>query len=121
MLATKECVVAIPGANLMEQTVKVGDVDGSQVDKFKEFGFTPKKASTIKAPLVAECLASIECKVTDYVETYGLVILQAQKLWVNTTAKDKRMFHAKGDGTFIIDGETKNCRSLMEDKLPPGL
>ena len=26
MLATKECVVAIPGANLMEQTVKVGDV-----------------------------------------------------------------------------------------------
>ena len=121
MLATKECVVAIPGANLMEQTVKVGDVDGSQVDKFKEFGFTPKKASTVKAPLVAECLASIECKVTDYLEAYGLVILQAQKLWVNTTAKDKRMFHAKGDGTFIIDGETKNYRSLMADKLPPGL
>jgi flavin reductase (DIM6/NTAB) family NADH-FMN oxidoreductase RutF len=121
LMDTKECVVAVPGADLMEQTVRVGTVDGSQVDKFKAFGFTAQPADIVNAPLIRECLASIECKVIGYVESYNLIILHAEKLWIQTNAKDKRMFHARGDGTFMIDGEEKNYRSLMENKLPPGI
>jgi len=33
------------------------------VDKFAETGLTPRPASKVKAPLIAECLANFECRV----------------------------------------------------------
>jgi hypothetical protein len=31
------------------------------------------------------------------------------------------MFHAIGDGTFVADGRRFSHRSLMAEKLPPGV
>jgi len=33
--------------------------------------------------------------------------------WSNPDREEKRTFHAKGDGTFIIDGETVDLRHKM--------
>ena len=63
--ATKECVIAIPAAGLAPKVVKVGNTSGRDIDKFAAFGQTPLPAEQVKAPLVAECFANIECKVTD--------------------------------------------------------
>jgi hypothetical protein len=35
--------------------------------------------------------------------------------------KERRTFHANGDGTFVVDGDTISLRRLMEDKLPSGV
>jgi hypothetical protein len=35
--------------------------------------------------------------------------------------KEKRMIHAVGDGTFIVDGRKIDRRKMMRSKLPAGL
>ena len=119
-MTTRECVVAVPAVDLMEKVVDIGACSGADVDKFKKFGLTPKKARDVKAPLIAECLANIECRVADYIEAHSIVILSAERAWINPDKTEKRTFHAVGDGTFIVDGEhVTSLRPRMISKLPP--
>lgn len=118
---TGECVLAIPAVDLAERAVSIGDCSGSEVDKFQKFGLTPLPAAEVDAPLISECLACIECCVTDYLDSQGIFVLQGKKAWIDRERKERRTFHANGDGTFVVDGETIRLRNLMEDKLPPGV
>lgn len=79
------------------------------------------EAKSVKAPLIAECLGNIECRVTDYVENPGIVILRGVNAWINPDRRERRTIHANGDGTFEVDGETVNHREIMKAKLPPGV
>jgi flavin reductase (DIM6/NTAB) family NADH-FMN oxidoreductase RutF len=118
---TKECVLSIPTIDMAEKVVSIGDCTGSEVDKFAKFDLTPLPAADVQAPLIAECLANIECHVIDYLESPGIFILQGTRAWINQKRKERRTFHANGDGTFKIDGDTINLRKLMYDKLPEGV
>jgi flavin reductase (DIM6/NTAB) family NADH-FMN oxidoreductase RutF len=118
---TKECVLAVPTVDLAKKVVGIGDCSGKEVDKFRKFGLTAVPATDVKAPLISECLACLECRVTDYLEPQGIFILEGVHAWMDYDRKERRTFHANGDGTFAVDGGTINLRSLMEDKLPPGV
>jgi flavin reductase (DIM6/NTAB) family NADH-FMN oxidoreductase RutF len=118
---TKECVLAIPTIDLAEKVVGIGDCSGADTDKFAKFGLTPLPAVAVKAPLIAECLACLECRVTDYWGPQDIFILQGVRAWIDEERAERRTFHANGDGTFAVDGGVINLRSLMEDKLPPGV
>lgn len=121
LMQTKECVLAIPTIDLAEKVVGIGDCSGTDTDKFKRFKLIPQTATDVKAPLISECLGCIECRVTDYLEPPGIFILEGLRAWIDDQRKERRTFHANGDGTFIADGSVMNLRSLMEDKLPPGV
>jgi flavin reductase (DIM6/NTAB) family NADH-FMN oxidoreductase RutF len=112
---TRECVIAIPGADLMKTVVDVGNCSGSDTDKFAAFGLTPRPATNVKVPLIAECLANIECRVVDarLANKYNLFILEGLKAWIEPKRKERRTFHANGDGTFVVDGRTVNLRKRM--------
>ena len=105
----------------MEKVVSIGDCTGTQVDKFEKFDLTPLLAKKVMAPLISECLACIECRVTDYLEPQGIFILDGIHAWIDHERKERRTFHANGDGTFVVDGNTINLRNLMEDKIPSGV
>lgn len=121
MLETGECVVNIPSASMIETVVRIGMVSGADTDKFAMFNLTPLAAKEVRAPLIDGSMACLECKVSDYIEEYGFIILQVVRVVENPDCADKRLVHARGDGTFVADGETFNCRELMLAKLPPGL
>lgn len=121
LVETGECVVCIPPASMIETVVRTGTVSGADVDKFALFNLQPLPAKKVKAPLIGGCIACLECKVADYIEKYGFVILQVVRVVENPDCTDRRLLHARGDGTFTADGETYNCRELMSAKLPPGL
>ena len=57
------------------------------IDKFAAFGLTPLPAEQVKAPLVKECFANIECKVTDtrLVNSYNLFIPSRNRPKPSTT------------------------------------
>jgi len=118
LMKTKECVIAIPTVDLLQKAIGIGTVSGTEVDKFEKFRLTPVPAKGVNAPLIKECLACLECKLIDYIESYGIVILQAERLWVDKDRKERRTFHANGDGTFVVDGKTLNYRTLMGSKVP---
>ena len=113
--ATRECVIAIPTVDIAGKVVDIGNCSGQDVDKFKDFDLTPLPAEKVKAPLIAECLANIECRVTDdsLVDKQNLFILGGVQAWINPDRKERRTFHANGDGTFVIDGRTLDLRNKM--------
>ena len=121
IMKTKECVVAIPSTDLAKTVVKIGDISGKDIDKFKKFKLTKLDAEKVQAPLIEECVANLECKVIDFVKKYGLIILEVINVWENKDIKDSKFFHAFGDGTFVTDGERMNLRKFMKDKIPEGL
>jgi len=112
---TKECVIAIPGADLIAKAVDIGNCSGQAVDKFQTFKLTPVPAEKVGAPLVSECLFNLECRVvnTTLANKYCLFVLEVVKAWQNPARKEKRTVHAKGDGTFSVDGRTLNLKAKM--------
>ncbi|MGE4589192.1 MAG: flavin reductase family protein [Acidaminococcaceae bacterium] len=118
LMKNKECVLAIPTIDIIEKVISIGDCSGKETDKFKKFQLTPLTASEVAAPLIRECLACLECRVIGYVEEPGIVLLQGVKAWIDNERQERRTFHAKGDGTFVVDGETIDLHHLMADKLP---
>jgi flavin reductase (DIM6/NTAB) family NADH-FMN oxidoreductase RutF len=75
----------------------------------------------VKAPLIEECLANIECKVADIVTKHSIVVLEAVAAHVDPKRKEKRMLHAVGDGTFVVDGRRFDRKKMMASKLPAGV
>ena len=118
LMKKKECVLAIPTLDIIEKVISIGDCSGKDTDKFKKFEMTPLPAGEVAAPLVAECLACLECRVTGYIENPGIVLLQGVQAWIDNERRERRTFHANGDGTFVVDGETINLSHLMADKIP---
>lgn len=117
----RECVIAIPGADLLDAVVGIGTCSGADTDKFSRFKLTPVQASIVKPPLIGECLANIECKVIDIVERHNIVVLEALAAYADGERKEQRMLHAVGDGTFIVDGRKLDRRKMMAAKLPRGV
>ena len=97
------------------KTVEIGSCSGQDTDKFKKFKLTQLKGKKVKAPLIAECLVNIECKVIDtsLLKKYSLFVLQGVYAWINDKKKEQRTFHARGDGTFVVDGRVLNLKDKM--------
>ena len=118
---TRECVIAIPPIDLLDTVVGVGTCSGADTDKFAKFGLTRGKAKRVGAPLIRECLANIECRVSDIVSRHNIVVLDGVAAWRDPSRKEKRTIHAVGDGTFVVDGRTLDRKKAMRAKLPEGL
>ncbi len=118
---SRECVIAIPTVDLIDQVVGVGTCSGADTDKFEKFGLTPVKGKYVGSPLIEECLANIECKVIDIVKKHNIVVLEGVAAYFDSSRKEKRTIHAVGDGTFIVDGRRLNRREMMRSKLPDGV
>ena len=114
--ATKQCVINIPTAELAEKVVACGNSSGREVDKFETIGLTPAAASRVRAPLVAECYANLECRVVDTreVNRYCLFILEVLKAWIDPARKHPRTIHHMGSGAFMVAGKTIKLRSRMK-------
>ena len=113
--STKECVLAIPTVDMASEAVEIGNCSGEDVDKFNTFGLTAVPAKKITAPLIAECLANIECQVVDdsLVRKHNLWFLKPVKAWNDPTRKERRTIHHNGDGTFVVDGRELDLTKKM--------
>ena len=113
--ATRECVINIPTARLAKQVVGCGNTTGAKTDKFARFGLTPVPAAQVGAPLVAECYANLECRVTDtrMVAKYCLFVLEVVQAWIDPAVKNPRTMHHLGWGEFMLAGKRVRLPSRM--------
>lgn len=118
---TRECVIAIPTVDLLDRVVGIGTCSGADTDKFARFKLTPVPGRRVKAPLIKECLAHVECRVVDIVRKHHIVVLEGLAAWIDTARKEQRTIHAIGDGTFVVDGRRLDRRKQMAAKLPAGV
>ena len=113
---TGECVIAVPGVDLAQTVVDVGNCSGAEVNKFENFGLRMRPAKDVSAPLLDDCLVNIECRVvvdTRLADRYNLFILRAERVWINERPRERRTLHHCGDGRFTVDGETLDLRERM--------
>lgn len=117
----KECVIAIPTVDMLDQVVGIGTCSGADTDKFAEFKLTPVRGKVVRAPLIRQCLANIECKVVDIVSKHDIVVLEGVAACIDPARGERRTVHAVGDGTFIVDGRKLDRRKMMASKIPEGV
>jgi flavin reductase (DIM6/NTAB) family NADH-FMN oxidoreductase RutF len=113
--AAGEGVIAIPARRLARQVVQVGNSSGRRIDKFAAFRLTPVPAQRVRAPLIAECFANLECRVADrrMVDRYNLFILEVVKAWIDPAQRNPKTIHHHGYGRFVVDGPTIKLKSAM--------
>jgi len=117
----KECVISIPTVDLIDQVVGAGTCSGVDTDKFEKFRLTPVKGRHVRAPLIKQCLANVECRVVDFIKKHDIVVLEGVAAYFDGSRREKRMIHAIGDGTFVVDGRRLNRRTMMRSKIPVGI
>ena len=113
---TKECVIAIPTVELAGKVVRIGNVSGRDIDKFKKFALTAEPASVVKAPLIGECSVNLECKVVDtaMVSKYNFFVLEVVKAWIRPGVKHLQTIHHLGTGHFMVAGKRIRFPSKMK-------
>ncbi|MEN2984956.1 MAG: flavin reductase family protein [Dictyoglomaceae bacterium] len=86
---TKEFVINIPPYELSNATLICGKVSGRDNDKFKLANLTPIPANKVKAPLIKECIAHIECVLEDIIDIKGDHLLVIGKVVYAQVEEDK--------------------------------
>ena len=117
---SRECVINLPTADLAEPVVRIGNSSGRDVDKFAAFGLTPAPATKVRAPLVAECYASFECRLADAsrISRYNMFVFEVIKAHVASSPKVPRTLHYRGNGEFTISGQTtRRYRRLFKPEM----
>jgi flavin reductase (DIM6/NTAB) family NADH-FMN oxidoreductase RutF len=118
--ASKQCVINVPTEDLAATVVKIGNSSGRDIDKFAEFGLTPKPASHVRAPLIDQCYANFECRLVDssLIRKYSLFVFEVVKAHVATAPKYPKTIHYRGDGEFMISGaNTRKYRKLFKPRM----
>ena len=109
----REFVVNVPNMDIVGETLFCGRNSGRDADKFAETGLTPLAAKHVKPPLIAECIAHLECKVVNEITTgdHTLFVGQVVSATVNEgifdrgfdTGKIRPILHNGGDDFVTID------------------
>jgi flavin reductase (DIM6/NTAB) family NADH-FMN oxidoreductase RutF len=113
---SRQCVINLPTTDLAATVVKIGNSSGRDIDKFAEFGLSPKPSTHVRAPLIAECYANFECRLADasLVRKYNMFVFEVVKAHVATAPKYPKTIHYRGSGEFMVSGEnTSRYRKLF--------
>ncbi len=116
---SKECVINIPETWMAEKVVGIGNCSGDEEDKFKKFELTAQKATKVKAPLIKECYANLECRLHDdvLVKKYNFFIFKVLKAHVATSPKNPHTMHYQGDGKFMTAGKEMSLTRLFRPDM----
>jgi len=110
-----ECVINLPTTALTDTVVRIGNVSGARIDKFREFRLSADAAEEVGAPLIRECPANFECRLHDdaLVDRYNFFIFEVVKAHVARSPKHPETLHYTGDGVFVVSGKVIHRRSLF--------
>ena len=116
--ASREFVVNIPTVKHVSETYFAGFESGRNVDKFAETGLTQAPAKKVKAPIIKECVAHLECRLVDKIKTGDHVFFIGEVLACYTdrgvfnqvidTMKVRTIQHL-GSRTYVITTSTSQC------------
>ena len=107
----------LPSRRQAELTLAVGSCSGKEVDKFARFGIGEARARVVRALIVPDCLAYLECRVIEepsIQQRYDLFIGEVVAAYADERAfsqgrwhfpdEELRTIHYSGGGTFYPTG-----------------
>jgi len=116
---SRECVINLPTTARTDEVVAIGNSSGATIDKFQAFGLTADRAQRVKAPLIRECHANLECTLADasLIKKYNFFIFEVVKAHVATSPKHPKTLHYTGDGVFMVSGRIISRRAQFRPEM----
>lgn len=117
-----EFVVNVPTMEIVKETLYCGRVSGSECDKFASTHLTASPARKVQSPIIKECVAHLECKLTQTITTgdHTLFVGQILTAYVNEgiftktfkfhLRKVKPVLHMGGDSFVTISSRVVKPR-----------
>jgi len=104
---TGEFVINVPTMEIVKQTLFCGRISGAKCDKFKEASLTALQAKKVKAPIIKECVAHLECKLVKSVAIgdHTLFIGKVLTAYVNEGVFDEKFDVKKVKPIFHMGGD----------------
>ena len=99
---TGEFVINVPTVEILKETLFCGRRSGRRVDKFRDANLTPAPAKRVKPPVIEECVAHLECRVSRKMRTgdHTIFIGEVLEAYANEGFDPRRVrsiYHAGGD------------------------
>jgi len=105
----------VPTMEIVKETLFCGRISGTERDKFKGTHLTPLRAKKVRAPIIKECVAHLECKLVRKIKTgdHTLFVGQVLAAYANEGVfgktfdieKIKPVYHMGGDDFATISSE----------------
>ncbi|MEA9948267.1 flavin reductase family protein [Xanthomonas campestris pv. raphani] len=116
---SKQCVINLPTAELLDTVVAIGNSSGAQIDKFAHFGLTAAASTQVGAPGIAECYASFECRLHDgrQINRHNLFVWEVVHAHVARRPAVPKTVHYRGDGRFMLSGAEVSRRRLFKPEM----
>ncbi len=110
---TNEFVINLPTVDIVGETLTCGRISGKNHDKFAETGLTPLPARKVKAPIIKECIAHLECKLHSQFKTgdHSIFVGEVVEAYANKDVfsdkydikKARMLFHLGGNVFATLD------------------
>jgi flavin reductase (DIM6/NTAB) family NADH-FMN oxidoreductase RutF len=100
-------VLAWPGEGLAKATLFCGTHSGRDVDKFAVMKLTPVRGEHVRAPLVHECIANLECRLAGQMTTGDHTVFAGEVLAVWVSEAPERVLCSINDAAgydFLLEG-----------------
>ena len=112
---SRQCVINLPTAPLLDAVVGIGNCSSAEVDKFERFGLTAQPAREVDAPLIGECHAAFECRLhqTRITADYPLFVWKVVHAHAAARPEFPRTVHYRGEGRFMVSGKEVSRRRLF--------
>jgi len=117
--ASRECVLNLPTADMLDTVVRIGNSSSADADKFERFGLTAVDGSDVDAPGIGECHARFECRLheTRITADYPLFVWRVVAAHAAQRPKWPRTVHYRGDGQFMVSGNERSRRALFKPEM----
>jgi len=88
--------------------METGSCSGREVDKFSKYGLTPAPAKHLKTPIIAECIAHIECKLSETLRIgdHTLFVGEVLEAYADSKYFDGELYTTEADLVYQLGGET---------------
>jgi len=119
MEASGEFVLSLPPKAMAGKVLAVGSHSGREGDKFVAFGINTVPAEKVSAPLIAGCVAWLECRIIPEVhnqQSYDLFVAEVVAAWADERvfrdgrwhfAKEEwRTLHYLSGDRFLVSGQS---------------
>ena len=115
IINSREFVVNIPAKNLLDEVWCCGTKHGHKLDKFATCNLTAVPGKEIAAPLIAESIGAIECRLTDHPTAgdHSIMVGEVAAVWVKPNLFEERLLienpeaqtlHHLGGREFCLPG-----------------
>ncbi len=116
---SRECVINLPTADLVDTVVGIGNASGAETDKFAAFDLATEAASEVAAPILRAAHAAFECRLHDdaLVDRLNFFVFECVRAHVAPHPRHPETLHYTGDGIFVRSGAPIDRRALFRPEM----